>query len=218
MKVITTILFIQFTLISMSFGQKGQIAKGYIVDLDGQKIEGFIQIPKRVESGVRVKFSEKKKAKKLPVYKTKDLSAYGFETTKVNNSNETVTYWRHFEKFELDRPAKMFNTNFSLIEKILEGHLTIYLFEYDTGANVEEPITMRYIVMQDGEELCQIEMDNFEDACKSLFEGYTSMVKSIGKKQFRFKNFERLVDDFNYWNENQHDPNIYKMNPKIYAQ
>lgn len=72
--------------------------------------------------------------------------------------------------------------------------------------------------MHNGEELCQIELDNFEEASKVLFEGYTSMVNSIGKKQFRFKSMIRLVEDFNYWNENQHDPNIYKMNPKIYSQ
>ncbi len=217
-KTVVSILFLQVTLFTFLNAQKGNVAPGYIVDNEGVKTEGFIQVQKRINNEIKVKFSTKQKAKKFPTYKVKDLSGYGYESTVLNNMKEPIPVWRHFERFELDRPARIISSNSSLLEKVVEGYLTVYLFEYETANDLENPITKRYIIMHNGEELCQIELDNFEEASKALFEGYTSMVNSIGKKQFRFKSMIRLVEDFNYWNENQHDPNIYKMNPKIYSQ
>jgi len=99
---------------------------------------------------------------------------------------------------------------------VSEGHYTVYKFLYETGGNVEMPITTRYVVMNKGEEVAQVEEDNFNKEAKRLFAGYTALIDSLGEKKFQFKNFVRLTDDYNYWIIEQHDPNKYKLNPKIY--
>ncbi len=192
---------------------------GYIVDNEGARIDGFVQPQNdEVEYEVKVRFNEKEQAKKYTSYKTKNLSAYGFEEIRQNNMSEDYIHWRHFIKYELDRPAKLFASNISFIERMVDGELVLYQFLYDTASDIENPVTTRYIVMQNGEELCQIEEEDFVKSTKQLFDGYDALASSIGELKFRFHNLPRLVDDYNYWLENKHDSNTYKMNPNIFTQ
>lgn len=219
MNYLSLVVILSFSAIISLNAQKGDITNGYIIKNDSVEVEGYVQLQKDFDYVTRVKFSEKENFKKYPIFKTKSILGYGFETTRYTNLNEPYIYWRHFKIYELDRPARMFASNTSFIEKILEGgEYEVWQFLYETGADIEMPITTRYIIFQDGEEICQIEARNFIESASTLFEGYTSLVKSLGKKQFRFDNFIRLVEDFNFWIENGHDPKIYKMNPKIFAQ
>ncbi len=218
MKQFSLLFLLHFTLYFFTFGQKGVIADGYIIKNNGDRVEGYIQVLGEVERMVKVRFSETKKAKKFPLYKTKDLLAYGFSEARKTNLNEEYIHVRHFMKYELDRPARILASNFSFIEQLNEGHFVAYTFLYETGSDVKNPIKTRYIVMQDEKEVCQIEEEGFKESAKQLFEGYDALVNSLGKLQFRFENFPRLIDDHNYWLENKHDPSQYKMNPKIFDQ
>ena len=122
------VLFYLFFFSISTFAQKGATAEGYIINNDGEKIEGYVKVQKSVENMVKVKFSETKKAKKFPTFKTKDLLGYGFTETRKTNMNKEYIHWRHFKKFELDRPAKVFASSDSFLEKIIEGPLVCLLY------------------------------------------------------------------------------------------
>ncbi len=197
--------------------QKGEKVQGYIIDNNNQKTEGFIEILGELNSEVKVKFSDDKGAKKYKTIKIKDIKGYGFEGQAENEFVEKGDDLRHFVKYEFERPAKVFATNESLIEVVVaEGHYTVYKFLYESGGDVEMPVTTRYIVLKNGEELVQVEEDNFEKESKKLFADYIALHDSIGKPKYRFRSFIRLTDDYNFWKVEQHDPNQYKLNPKIY--
>ncbi len=217
LKTILGLVFFVLPICTSLLGQKGARVQGYIIDNKDQKIEGFIEILGELNAEVKVKFSEKKSAKKYATIKIKDLNGYGFVEENESDFVEKGVNWRHFIKYEFERPAKVFASNKSLIELVVsEGHYTVYKFLYETGGNVEMPITTRYVVMNKGEEVAQVEEDNFNKEAKRLFAGYTALIDSLGEKKFQFKNFVRLTDDYNYWIIEQHDPNKYKLNPKIY--
>ena len=42
------------------------------------------------------------------------------------------------------------------------------------------------------------------------------MNSQIGKKQFRYINFKRMVRDYNYWVINKHEGTEYKVSPENY--
>jgi len=198
--------------------QKEDIAVAYIIDKEGQRKDGFIIVPKQIENEVKIKFSEVKKKNKYSILRSKDIKAYGFETTRYDSQNNAYIHWRHFSAYEFERPARIMASNTSLIEKLVEGYYDVSLFEYETGGKVDMPVTTRYLVFCDSIEVVQVEEDNFEEVANDIFGDYIALCSSIGKVKFRFGNFIRLIEDYNYWKEAQHDPNIYKMNPKIFDQ
>ena len=213
------VLFLMVLATTLATGQKGERVVGYILDNDNQKKEGYIELLGELNREVKVKFSEKKSAKKYSTIKIKDLKGYGFLEQTENEFADEDENWKHFVKYEFERPAKVFATNESLIEVVVsEGYYTAYKFLYESGGNVEMPVTTRYVILKEGLEAAQIEEDNFEKEAKILFADYTALHDSIGKKKFRFASLVRLIDDYNFWKEAQHDPNIYKLNPKIYNQ
>lgn len=219
MKIIICTLSITLAFLAQSLHQKGEIADGYIIDHDDQRKDGFVVVRKQIDSQLKVKFSEDKNVKKYPVYRVRDIKAYGYETTLVDHQNNPYQHWRHFHSYEFERPARIMSSNISLIERVVEnGYYTVSVFKYETGGNVDMPITIRYIVFCDGAEIAQVELDNFEIITKDLFGDYTALTNSLGEIKFRFGNFVRLVEDYNFWIESMHDPNIYKMNPKIFNQ
>jgi hypothetical protein len=213
------VLFLMVLATSLANGQKGERVVGYILDSDNQKREGYIEVLGELNREVKVKFSEKKSAKKYSTIKIKDLNGYGFLDQTENEFVEEGENWRHFVKYEFERPAKVFATNESLIEVVVsDGYYTVYKFLFESGGDVKMPVTTRYVILKDGEEVVQIEEENFEKEVKILFADYTALHDSIGEKKFRFTSLVRLTDDYNFWKEAQHDPNIYKLNPKIYNQ
>ena len=213
------VLFLMVLATSLANGQKGERVVGYILDGDNQKREGYIEVLGELNREVKVKFSEKKSAKKYSTIKIKDLNGYGFLDQTENEFVEEGENWRHFVKYEFERPAKVFATNESLIEVVVsDGYYTVYKFLFESGGDVKMPVTTRYVILKDGEEVVQIEEENFEKEVKILFADYTALHDSIGEKKFRFTSLVRLTDDYNFWKEAQHDPNIYKLNPKIYNQ
>jgi hypothetical protein len=219
MKLFSTILASSLLICVCSFAQKGDARKGYIIDSEGNKTEGFVRSQSdEIEYVVRVRFSEKETAKKYGLYKPKGISAYGFEEVRKSNLNEEYKHWRKFIRYDFERPARIFATNSSFIEQVVEGELNLYQFLYETGADIEHPVTTRYIVIRNGEELCQVEEEDFRQAARKLFDGYHALVNSLGEPSFKFSNLPRLVDDYNFWLENKHDSNTYKMNPNIFNQ
>lgn len=217
LKTILGLVFFVLPMCTSLLGQKGARVQGYIIDNNDQKIEGFIEILGELNAEVKVKFSEKKSVKKYNTIKVKDLNGYGFIGIDDSEFVKKGDQWHHFIKYEFERPAKVFATNQSLIELVVsEGRYIVYKFLYETGGNVEMPVTTRYIVMEEGIEVAQVEEDNFKKEAKRLFADYTALIDSLGEKKFQFKSFVRLTDDYNYWFTEQHDPNKYKLNPKIY--
>ncbi len=213
------VLLLMILATNFAIGQKGERVTGYILDNDNQKKEGFIEVLGDLNSEVKVKFSEKKSAKKYRTIKIKDLNGYGFLGQKKNEFVKEEENWRHFVKYEFERPAKVFATNESLIEVVvLEGYYSVYKFLYESGNNVNMPVTTRYVILVGGTEVAQIEEDNFETESKKIFKKYIALHDSIGKQKFRFSNLVRLIEDYNFWKEEQHDTKVYKLNPKIYNQ
>ncbi len=43
---------------------------------------------------------------------------------------------------------------------------------------------------------------------------YPALVQRLGKRQFEFADVVRMLRDYNYWRQNQHAPEEYRVSPE----
>ena len=56
-----------------------------------------------------------------------------------------------------------------------------------------------------------IEKSDFRKVAGKLFGDYTAMANKVGTKDFNYKNLDRMVRDYNYWIDNQHNRTEYRV-------
>ncbi len=198
------------------YGQK-ELAKAYVNLLNGDKLEGYVEVINDIENEAKIRFYNSKEGKaKAKTYKSKSVKSYGFEASHEDEVGNIYKYWRHYKQMTMERPPRVMATSETLVEKVAEGHIVLYKFKFDTPSDTEYPESTMYIVKREGKKEKRITRDNFKMETKKLFADYTALVTQLGKKQFKFDNMKRMVDDYNYWMENNHDATVYMMNPKIF--
>ncbi len=203
-------VFTSFT----SFAQKDK-ASGYLKLNNGDELKGYVTVLNDIESEIRVKFHHKIDGR-AKNYKAKDIKSYGFEATHVDEVGNEYKYWRHYKQMTMHRPARVMATPVSLVEHVCDGYITSYVFKYDTPSDFDMPERTLYIIRREGMKEKRIEIDDFKKEARKLFHDYTALVNQLGNKKFKFANMKRMIDDYNYWKENQHSPDEYKLNPKIF--
>lgn len=207
---VLTICFLQSNL----FGQK-ELAKAYINLMKGDKLEGYVEVINDIENEAKIKFY-KTKDSKAKTYKSKFVKSYSFEDSHEDEVGNVYKYWRHYKQMTMERPPRVLATAETLVEKVADGHIVLYKYLYDTPADTEMPESTLYIVKREGKKEKRISPDNFKLEVKKLFADYTALVNQLGKKKFKFANLKRMVDDYNYWKQNNHEATVYMMNPKIF--
>lgn len=213
MKFIYLILTVCFLHTNL-FAQK-DLAKAYLNLLNGDKLEGYVQVVNDIENEAKIKFYKNKDGK-AKSYKSKVVKSYGFEASHEDEVGNIYKYWRHYKQMTMERPPRVMATAETLVEKVAEGEIVLYKFLFDTPSNLEMPQSTMYIVKREGKREKRITTDNFKMEARKLFADYTALVNQLGKKQFKFANMKRMVDDYNYWKDNKHEATAYKMNPKIF--
>jgi len=196
------------------FAQK-DLAKAYLNLQNGDKLEGYVQVINDIENEAKIKFYKNKDGK-AKTYKSKAVKSYGFEASHEDEVGNIYKYWRHYKQMTMERPPRVMATAETLVEKVAEGEIVLYKFIFDTPSNLEMPQSTMYIIKREGKREKRMTIDNFKVEAKKLFADYTALVSQLGNKQFKFVNMKRMVDDYNYWKENNHEATVYKMNPKIF--
>lgn len=198
----------------ITYAQK-DLASASITLKNGDELTGYVSVLNDIESEIRVKFYNKVggKAKK---YKANQIESYSFEATHIDEVGNAYKYWRHYKQMTMERPPRVMAQPLCLVEKVTEGYMTTYLFKFDTPSDFEHPESAMYIIRREGLKEKRIERDNFKEEARKLFHDYPALLSQLGKKKFKFQNLKRMIDDYNYWKVNQHDPNVYKLNPKIF--
>lgn len=204
-------LFFSFDLLAQK-----DLAPAHITLTNGDELTGYISVLNDIENEVRVKFYAKPSGGRAKAYKAKQIKKYSFEATHVDEVGNEYKYWRHYKQATMHRPPRVLAQPLCLVEKVTEGFITTYKFKFDTPTDLDHPESILYIIKREGKKEKKIDRDNFKEEARKLFHDYTALVNQLGHKKFRFENMKRMVDDYNYFKENLHDPNEYKLNPKIF--
>ncbi len=214
MKKLITLTIFSFLMISTALQaqtKKGDKVPGYIIDNSGKKTTGYIIYSDWANNQVQVKFIKKGSSKK-EVYKPSQLKAYSYEEELTDCLGKKEKRWVHYETRKADRPSRIFGpTTVFMHKEVSEGHYSLFCFYVEIRNNVKKPYEYSFFVEDDKGNFTKVTDENFESIAGKLFKDYTAMKSKLGDKDFRMKNMDRLVADYNYWKEHQHNPNEYKV-------
>jgi len=199
-------LFLSLNLLA----KKGDKVLGYVLLNDGEKVEGKVQIGSITDNETKVVFY-KKGTNKKKIYKTKDLSGYGFEEKEIDEIGRTIKRWVHFDRHKVDYPPKIFASTTVFLEREEQGIVTLYTYYVEVRDNPKKPYKYYYYLLTEDGDLEKVDRDAFASTAKKVFKDYSALTSRVGKKDFEYRNLDRMVRDYNYWTVQQHDPDTYKV-------
>lgn len=192
------------------FAKKGDKVSGYVILKGGERIEGKVVIGSITDNEVRCVFYEEGTNRKK-TFKPKDLEGYGFEEKVINEIGKVETRWIHYDRRKVDYPPKLFASKTVFIEREEVGQITLYTYYIEVPDNPKRPYEyIYYLLLEDGE-MEKVEREDYADTVKRVFKDYSALYSRVGKKDFEYRNLDRMVRDFNYWTVQQHDPDTYKV-------
>jgi len=190
--------------------KKSERYPGYIITLVDEKIDGEVIVGSITDREAKIQFiadgTEKKKS-----YKAKQLNGYGFESIEEDDLGLEYKRWIHFEQQNVDYPPKPFASTTVFMQKEENGALVLYTYYMEVRNDRKNPFKYFYYIKNDKGDLVKVEKKDFRKVAGKLFKNYSAMYAKIGRKDFQYKNLDRMVRDYNYWSTNQHNANEYRV-------
>lgn len=199
-----------FSFSTSLYASKGTFHPGYIILKNGSKLTGKIMQSSFIEREVKIYFLKdgEKMSKK---YTPNKLQAYAVHLPEKNDVGTIKYSWVHYVSHTVNKPPKIFASKRVFIERKLEGNITLYRYYYEYRADVDHPYRYQYYIQVVGGEMQLVDDDNFKSFSKNIFAAYSALKNRVGQEKFRFSNFNRMIRDYNYWLENKHDKNTYRV-------
>ncbi len=192
--------------------KKGQRLKGYLLDNQGKKIEGTILAGDWADNQIKVNFIKKGSGKKV-VYKPTQLKGFAYEEPYTDCAGKKKTRWVEYFTMEAERPSRMFGPTTVFMEReVTGGAYDLFCFYVEVRTNVAKPYKYSfYIVDKKTKKTTIINEEGYKAKTTSVFKDYWALRTRVGKKDFEFKNMDRMVRDYNYYHSNGHDTNEYRV-------
>ncbi len=193
-----------------TFAKKGSKVQGYVILNNDERIEGKVVIGSITDNETKVVFYKGSSNKKT-VYKPKDLKGYGFEEKEIDEIGKTVNRWVHFDRQKVDYPPKIFASTTVFMEREEKGLITLYTYYIEIRDNPKKPYKYYYYILTEDGDLEKVDREDYVSTAKKIFKDYSALNTRVGKKNFEYRNIDRMVRDYNYWTVQQHDPDTYKV-------
>ena len=204
------LLLIFLTTLVNAQSQKGEKVPAYIILKDGTRQEGKFKVGSITDNEVKIQFYHRGKTKKA-VYKPNDLLGYGYEATEQDDLGFDETRWIHYETMKVDYPAKPFGSTTVFVEREVEGAVALFCYYIEVRNNPKKPYRYYYMIRDTDGKVTKVEEKNFRKTVMQTFKDYSALTSRLGKKDFLYRNLDRMVRDYNYWTVNQHDSSEYRV-------
>ncbi len=187
-------------LITVSVFAKKSTYKGYIITMDGERIEGKVKSKSVTTDQMKVTFFQ---GKEKTTYKAKELAGYGYEHVGENQFGEDVLTWRHYKTKKAQSFApKAFASKTVFMEVMVEGTVTLYDYYVETPRDIENPYKRFFYLEREADaQLIEISKNNYEELASIYFEDNFELADKIGTINHRFRHLYKVVQIYNDWNE-----------------
>ena len=139
-----TVLLVGLFMVIHSFANE-TVFRGYIINKDGQRIDGQIKTKNVTTDEMKITFIE---GKTKIVYKPEDLIGYGYEFLGENEFGEETRVWRHYKsKTAVSLAPRFYASKVVFMEMMEEGEVTLYDYYVETPGNIDNPYT-RFFYME----------------------------------------------------------------------
>ena len=115
------------------------------------------------------------------------------------------------ESMIADVPPKPFASTNVFMEREIEGEVTLYTYYIEVRNDVSKPFKYEYYLKDQSGSMQKITKSDFDKTTRQIFQDYTALSSRIGQKDFGYRQLDRMVRDYNYWMENQHDRSEYRV-------
>ncbi|MEL6637940.1 MAG: hypothetical protein AAFW73_23085 [Bacteroidota bacterium] len=190
---------------------KGDVFPGYVMLESGQRLEGLVVLGTFIESELKVKFIDRGKKK---AFTPEEISAYGYEKTVVDDLGKKRRRWVHYERMEALEPPRIFAPTRVFVEREVAGDLDLFCFYIQLRGNVERPYHYYYLLRRADDTLVKLTETDYREVLGEELRAYPALVQRLGKRQFEFADVVRMLRDYNYWRQNQHAPEEYRVSPE----
>jgi hypothetical protein len=195
MKTLTTIFTaILMTLVVTAFAADGKkVYEGQVVLENGETITGQIEMLSPTLNEVKVKVITNGQAK---IYKAKEVASYSFTFKKYSGKTKTYnTTTIEYVKRTLDVAPVPFGTKDALVERQVEGTVSLYNFYAETRASAHG-FAHNYYVENDGQ-MIAVNRDNFKTVLKDIVADYPELKAKVGKKGYGYAHVAKIITEYN---------------------
>lgn len=200
--VLYTFGIIAFFVLGSSSAQAGKVYQGYVITTDKEFIKGKIEMLSPALNEVKVKMETESGERK--VFKAKDVQEYGFEVPRWDHEtrqhvNTTIVY----VKRTVERSPIAFGPREVLLERQVNGAVSMYNHFIEQNANVDEPLIHIIYVEREPGTLIEINRDNFATVLRSLLSDHADLAANIGTRGYGFKHIPEILAAYNDWTATQ---------------
>ncbi len=191
--------------------KKGSKVPGYIIDNSGKKVTGTVIANDWANNQISVKFIKKGTGSKV-TYKPNQIKGFGYQESVKDCVGKIEKRWVDYETRKADRPSRIFGpTTVFMHKEVSDGHYSLFCFYVEIRNNVKKPYEYSFFIEDDKGNFTKVDDENFKSITNKLFKDYVALKTRIGDKDFKLKNMDRMVADYNFWKEKGHNPNEYKV-------
>lgn len=190
--------------------QKGELVPARLILESGKEIKGFIKYGDYVDREVKLKYY-KTRGGKAKTYKPKHIKAYSAQVILKDEAGKPYKTWKHYDRMEADRAPRIFASKLVWMEREVSGDIKLWTFYVEDPSNVADPYDYWYYIGLPSGQIVQVTEKNFQHISRNTFASYTALNSRVGDKDFRYRNLDRMVRDFNFWKANRHDAAEYRV-------
>ncbi len=186
---------------------KGKKVMGYYIDNYDKKVKGKLFIGTITDNEWKVNFVTSS-GEKL-VLKPEEVKMYAYEESYRTEEGKKAKKWVEYHRTTVDIPPLVFGPTVVWMQKEVEGEIELFTYYTEVPDNPKNPYSYNYYIRIKGGAIKKVNEQGFSPIAKTIFNGYDALVDRIGKKDFKYKNLDRMVRDYNFWRVNKHDKKTY---------
>ncbi len=181
---------------SVFAGQSNKTYEGYIINNDGKKLEGQIQMLSPSLNEIKVKFIDSNNAK--TTYKAKQVKEYAFKVGKWNKATGShIEEWVFYTRKNVERSPVAFGPTNVLIERQVSGTINMYNHFVEQNVTTGKPFIHIIYVEKQNKELVSVTKENYKEILRELTTDYPTIHNQIGTKGNAFKDIPEILTAYN---------------------
>ncbi len=194
MKNFTIILIALLTAVQVS---AKKAFPGYVINTNGEKVEGKVFVVSPTYNEVKVKFVDNNNKKET--FKAKELTEYGFDVEKFNSETRAyevieITYIR---KVVEDAPVR-FGSKDIMIERQVNGAIKVYNQYIESDSRIGGGLAhFFYVEGENGVEFTKLTKKNYKEVMKAATADFPALQEKIGTRGFGYMHIAKIAQTYN---------------------
>lgn len=192
---LTVATFISLTMNAADL-PKNKMFSGYVVTIEGDTIQGRIEMISPTVNAVKVRLH--KADGSVKTFKAKTLRGYAFRVFQHDKKEgKTIDEWIFYTRKKMSRAPMAFASMDVLVQQEIEG--VVNLYNYYTESNEKQVMSHFYYLEQGGKELVELSEENYRVELRKFVSDSPEFAKRTGSRKLTYQRVPEFIADYNAW-------------------